>query len=222
MKIGVSLPANLLAFADEEAQRRGTTRSGLLATLLEAEQVQAQVRLYIDQHGWDVADDEGHWRQYQQAQMAEGVDKPAQGVTEAGKSGPAKAGSPAGSPIKVCELMPQPEAEVAVGQALPKTAEDGTLGMCTRSAEDFSAGAALTVGEWEAMKTAATSRSVPASVSGVGDEALNLNGSNGFLLYVRKGSKGFLLVLNGPKIDGLPDHGLAQEKDLASKIVSRL
>ena len=74
-----------------------------------------------------------------------GVDKPAQGVTEAGKSGPAKAGSPAGSPIKACELMPQPEAEVAVGQALPKTAEDGTLGMCTRSAEDFSAGAALTV-----------------------------------------------------------------------------
>lgn len=71
MKIGVSLPANLLAFADEEAQRRGTTRSGLLARLLEAEQVQAQVRRYIDQHGWDVADDEGNWRQYQQARMAE-------------------------------------------------------------------------------------------------------------------------------------------------------
>jgi hypothetical protein len=71
MKIGVSLPENLLAFADEEAQRRGTTRSGLLASLLEAEQVQAQVRRYIDKHGWDVADDEGHWRQYQQARMAE-------------------------------------------------------------------------------------------------------------------------------------------------------
>jgi metal-responsive CopG/Arc/MetJ family transcriptional regulator len=71
VKIGISLPANLLAFADEEAQRRGTTRSGLLARLLEAEQVQAQVRRYIDQHGWDVADDEGHWRQYQQARMAE-------------------------------------------------------------------------------------------------------------------------------------------------------
>jgi metal-responsive CopG/Arc/MetJ family transcriptional regulator len=71
MKIGVSLPENLLAFADEEAQRRGTTRSGLLARLLEAEQVQAQVRRYIDKHGWDVADDEGHWRQYQQGRMAE-------------------------------------------------------------------------------------------------------------------------------------------------------
>jgi len=70
MKIGVSLPADLLAFAAEEAQRRGTTRSGLLARLLEAEQIQAQIRRYID-HGWDVADDEGHWQQYQQARMAE-------------------------------------------------------------------------------------------------------------------------------------------------------
>jgi metal-responsive CopG/Arc/MetJ family transcriptional regulator len=71
MKIGISLPANLLAFADEEARRRGTTRSGVLARLLEVEQIQAQVRRYIDQHGWDVADDEGQWRQYQQARMAE-------------------------------------------------------------------------------------------------------------------------------------------------------
>lgn len=65
------MPAKLLAFADEEAQRLGTTRSGLLARLLEAEQLQAQVRRYIDQHGWDISDDEGLWRQYQQARMAE-------------------------------------------------------------------------------------------------------------------------------------------------------
>jgi metal-responsive CopG/Arc/MetJ family transcriptional regulator len=71
MKIGVSLPDHLLAFADEEAQRRGTTRSGLLARLLEAEQIQTQVRRYIDKHGWDVADDEERWKQYQQARMAE-------------------------------------------------------------------------------------------------------------------------------------------------------
>jgi metal-responsive CopG/Arc/MetJ family transcriptional regulator len=71
MKVGVSLPDDLLAFADEEARRRGTTRSGLLARLLEAEQAQAQVRRYIDKHGWDVADDEVRWRQYQQARMAE-------------------------------------------------------------------------------------------------------------------------------------------------------
>jgi metal-responsive CopG/Arc/MetJ family transcriptional regulator len=71
MKVGVSLPANLLAFADEEAERRGTTRSGLLAHLLEVEQTQAQVRSSIDKHGWDVADNEERWRQYQQARMAE-------------------------------------------------------------------------------------------------------------------------------------------------------
>lgn len=65
------MPANLLAFADEEAERRGTTRSGLLAHLLEAEQAQAQVRRYIDKHGWDVAEDEECWRQYQQVWMAE-------------------------------------------------------------------------------------------------------------------------------------------------------
>ena len=71
MKIGVSLPADLLAFADEEARRRGTTRSGLLARLLEAEQIQVQVRRYIDKHGWDVTGDEEQWRRYQQARMAE-------------------------------------------------------------------------------------------------------------------------------------------------------
>lgn len=42
-------------------------RSGLL----EAQQLQAQVRRYINEHGWDVADDEAQWRQYQQAKMAE-------------------------------------------------------------------------------------------------------------------------------------------------------
>ena len=71
MKIGISLSANLLTFADDEARRRGTTRSGLLARLLEAEQIQAQVRRYIDEHGWDVAGDVEHWRHYQQARMAE-------------------------------------------------------------------------------------------------------------------------------------------------------
>lgn len=53
----------------------------------------------------------------------------------------------------------------------------------------------------------------------MGDEALNLNGSNGSNLYVRKGARGFLLVLNGPKIDHLADHGLEREKVLALKIL---
>jgi metal-responsive CopG/Arc/MetJ family transcriptional regulator len=65
MKVGVSLPEDLLAFADQEAVRRGTSRSGLLAELLAAERVREQTRRYLDQHGWDVAEDEEAWRAYQ-------------------------------------------------------------------------------------------------------------------------------------------------------------
>jgi hypothetical protein len=71
MKLGVSLPDDLVAFADEEARRRRTTRSGLLAQLLEAERVRDQVTGYIDRHGWDVAEDDEAWRQYQRRRMGE-------------------------------------------------------------------------------------------------------------------------------------------------------
>ncbi|MDA8021318.1 MAG: hypothetical protein MPN21_28125 [Thermoanaerobaculia bacterium] len=71
MKIGVSIPDELVAFADEEARRRSTSRSGLLADLLKAEQFRELTRVYIDQHGWDVADDESDWREYQHRRMAE-------------------------------------------------------------------------------------------------------------------------------------------------------
>ncbi len=70
MKIGISMPADLIAFADEEAKRRGLTRSGLLADLLQAEKVREQARRYIDQHGWDVAEDEEAWKAYQKQRMA--------------------------------------------------------------------------------------------------------------------------------------------------------
>lgn len=71
MKVGVSLPDDLIAFADEEASRRGTTRSGLLAQLLIAERVREQARRYIDRHGWDVAEDEAAWRTYQRRRMSQ-------------------------------------------------------------------------------------------------------------------------------------------------------
>ena len=71
MKIGVSLPDHLIAFADEAAKRRGTSRSELLAELLDAERVRQQTVAYLDRHGWDAVDDEAAWRQYQQARMAE-------------------------------------------------------------------------------------------------------------------------------------------------------
>jgi len=70
-KIGVSLPDDLIAFADKEAARRRTTRSGLLAELLEAARVREQTRRYLDAHGWDVVEDEAAWRQHQRRRMAE-------------------------------------------------------------------------------------------------------------------------------------------------------
>jgi metal-responsive CopG/Arc/MetJ family transcriptional regulator len=71
MKIGVSLPDELVTFADEEAERRGTSRSGLLAQLLRAERVREQSRRYLDRYGWDVAEDDEAWRRYQTRRMAE-------------------------------------------------------------------------------------------------------------------------------------------------------
>ncbi len=71
MKIGVSIPEYLIVFADEEAKRRGLSRSGLLARLLEAEKVRDQTRRYIDQYGWDVTEDEEVWGAHQKRRMAE-------------------------------------------------------------------------------------------------------------------------------------------------------
>jgi metal-responsive CopG/Arc/MetJ family transcriptional regulator len=71
MKIGVSLSKELVQFADEEAGRRGLSRSGLLAELLEAERVREQTRQYLDRHGWDIAEDDEAWREYQRHRMAE-------------------------------------------------------------------------------------------------------------------------------------------------------
>ena len=71
MKIGVSLARDLIAFADETARRRGTSRSEVLAGLLEAERVRQQTTQYLDRHGWDVTDDDAGWRKYQRRRMAE-------------------------------------------------------------------------------------------------------------------------------------------------------
>ncbi|MBI4477855.1 MAG: ribbon-helix-helix protein, CopG family [Acidobacteria bacterium] len=71
MKIGVSLPKDLVAFADEAARRQQTSRSELLARLLEDERIRQQTQEYIDRHGWDVVDDEAAWRRHQRRRMAE-------------------------------------------------------------------------------------------------------------------------------------------------------
>ena len=69
MKLGVSLPDDLIAFADEAARRKGTTRSAYLAQLLATERLREQVSTYIDRHGWDVAEDDVAWHEYQRARM---------------------------------------------------------------------------------------------------------------------------------------------------------
>jgi hypothetical protein len=71
VKVRLSLPKDLLAFADDEARRRGTSRSGLFAALLEAERVREQTARYIDRYGWDVVEDEEAWRDCQRRRMAE-------------------------------------------------------------------------------------------------------------------------------------------------------
>ncbi|HEY2943961.1 MAG TPA: hypothetical protein VGN09_16125 [Vicinamibacteria bacterium] len=71
MKIGVSLSEDLVSFADEQAKRRRTSRSGLLAQLLDAERVREQARRYLDRYGWDVVENEEGWRRYQRRRMAE-------------------------------------------------------------------------------------------------------------------------------------------------------
>jgi len=71
VKIGISLPEDLIAFADEAARRRGTSRSELLARLLEAERMRQQVQEYLDRHGWDIVEDEVRWQRYQRHRMTE-------------------------------------------------------------------------------------------------------------------------------------------------------
>lgn len=59
---------------DQEANlrppRRGTSRSRLLAELLQAEQIREQVRESLNRYGWDVAEDDEAWRDYQRQRMA--------------------------------------------------------------------------------------------------------------------------------------------------------
>lgn len=118
-----------------------------------------------------------------------------------------------------CSLLTQAQVDTAAGQPLGAGKANVPLGDCSWSSSDFSANVDVTVSTWSAIKTAATANGhTPTSLSGVGDEALD----NGPLLSVRKGHTGFLLVLGGPTIDSAADHGLAQEKVLATAILSHI
>jgi len=149
-----------------------------------------------------------------------------------GSAAPAPAAPIAGSSVTAgaaggsadpCSLLTRAEVDTAVGQPLGPGKKTALPGDCQWAAADFSAAVSVTVSDWSAWKTAAYAGGhQPVSVPGIGDGALNLNGANGSLLYVRKGSIGFLVMINGPHIDSSRDHGLAQEKVLAVAILGRL
>jgi hypothetical protein len=123
---------------------------------------------------------------------------------------------------KPCEYMARGDAEAAIELPLPNTTENVPLGMCDYMTAEFY-GASLTVTDWVGIKNAANGAAgtkAPTAVAGVGDEALTRGG--GGALYVRKGTSGFLLTLNGPVVDHLPDRGLAKAKTLALKILPNL
>ena len=145
-------------------------------------------------------------------------------ATSASRSPAAGSAKTAVAAFDPCALLTQDEVDTAVGQPLGAGKRVATLDDCLWTTSDFVAGVDVTVSGWTEIKAAATGGKgkAPESISGVGDEALNLNGSGGSLLYVRKGSQGFLIVINGPHIDGAADHGLAQEKVLGLAIVRRL
>jgi hypothetical protein len=124
-----------------------------------------------------------------------------------------------GGSVAPCSLLSQAEVDAAVGQPLGPGKSTIPHYDCAWTTSDFIASVSVTVSDWSAIKTSATSTGTATAVSGVGDEALTKGGG---LLYVRKGDAGFLLLIGGPHIDSLPDHGLAAEKVLAAAVLSRL
>lgn len=147
------------------------------------------------------------------------------GPAAAAATNPTLAMSGAAAPRDPCTLLTRPEAEGAVGAPLPQTSTTPALGTCGYTSADFSEGAQLTVGDWDSIKAAATGGAhQPAPISGVGDEALYFTGqeTGAGPLYVRHGQQGFLLVLNGAKIDHMPGAAaMAAEQALAQKILAR-
>lgn len=126
--------------------------------------------------------------------------------------------SAAGS-IDPCSLLTQAEVDTAVGQPLRPGKATIPNYDCAWSTSDFAADVSVTVSDWTAIKTSATTNGKATAVAGVGDEALTKGGG---LLYVRKGSAGFLLMIGGPHIDSQHDEGLAAEKILATAVLGRL
>jgi len=134
-------------------------------------------------------------------------------------TGPSTASTTSGGSVAPCSLLTQAEVDAAVGQPLGPGKSTIPNYDCSWATSDFAASVSVTVSDWNAVKTSATTTGTATPVPGVGDEALSKGGG---LLYVRKGDAGFLLLIGGPHIDSLPDHGLAAEKVLATAVLGRL
>ena len=145
--------------------------------------------------------------------------QPASPPVVAGSTGPGGGGI-----ADPCSLLTQAEVDAAVGQPLGQGKSFVAHLDCAWSSSDFAANVHLTVGDWATTikQTASANGGAPTAIAGLGDEAWTASGNNGSLVYARKGGNGFLLIINGPQIDSLSDHGVAQEKVLAAAILGRL
>lgn len=123
-----------------------------------------------------------------------------------------------------CSLLTQTEVDAAVGQPLGPGKSTVAHLDCAWSSSDFGANVYLTVGDWDTTVKGAASANggAPTAIAGLGDEAWTASGNNGSLVFARKGSDGFLLIIDGPNVDSLSDHGVTQEKVLAAAILGRL
>jgi hypothetical protein len=151
------------------------------------------------------------------APASSGVPAPATSPASPPQAGIATAGS------HPCALLHQSEAVRSVGEPLGRGVESaqGTARTCLYKSGNNSTFVAVTVASWDAMKSFAQ-HSGAVSVSNVGDEALSFTDAAGSQLFVRRGSAGVRLLIHGPNIDSLPDHGLAKEEGLAALLLPRL
>jgi hypothetical protein len=123
---------------------------------------------------------------------------------------------------KPCSWLTQKEVDAATGEPLgpgaPTMAND-----CSWGTKDFAAGVDVTFGDWDAnIATFRASGKPPSPIDGIGDDALVRTDAAGSFLYFRKGSTAYSINIHGPRVDGLADKGLSQEKILAAALLGRV